>query len=95
MRKVYRYNNSFCADIPHTYANIYAEAELTLSDRVHACAITLAYGNAAYLFAKTGRSALLKRVGAVGIEERPVKIDMQYLADEKRKLIEWLKNIEF
>ncbi len=95
MRKVYRYNNSFCADIPHTYANIYAEAELTLSDRVHACAITLAYGNAAYLFAKTGRSALLKRVGAEGIEERPVKIDMQYLTDEKTKLIEWLKGIEF
>lgn len=95
MRKVYRYPNSFCADIPHTYANIYAEVELTLSDRVHACAVTLAYGNAAFLFAKTGRSALLKRVGADGIEEHPVKIDLDYLAEEKRKLIEWLKSIEF
>lgn len=95
MRKVYRYNNSFCADIPHTYANIYAEAELTLSDRVHACAVTLAYGNAAYLFAKTGRSALLKRVGAEGIEDHPVKIDLQYLNDEKNKMIEWLKSIEY
>lgn len=95
MRKVYRYDNSFCADIPHTYANIYAEAELTLSDRVHACALTLAYGNAAYLFAKTGRSALLKRVGAKGIEDHPVRIDMDQLKEEKRKLIEWLKQIEY
>ena len=95
MRKVYRYNNSFCADIPHTYANIYAESELTLSDRVHACAVTLAYGNAAYLFAKTGRSALLHRVGAVDIEKKPVKIDLDYLKNEKHRLIEWLKRIEY
>ncbi len=95
MRKVYRYNNSFCADIPHTYANIYAEADLTLSDRVHACAVTLAYGNAAYLFAKTGRSALLHRVGAVDIEKHPVKIDLDYLNNEKKNLIEWLKEVKY
>ena len=95
MRKVYRYKNSFCADIPHTYANIYAEADLTLSDRVHACAVTLAYGNSAYLFAKTKRSALLKRVGADCIEDHPVKIDLAYLADEKDKMINWLKSIEY
>lgn len=95
MRKVYRYDNSFCADIPHTYANIYAEAELTLSDRVHACALTLAYGNAAYLFAKTGRSALLKRVGAEEIEVHPVRINMEYLKEEKRRLIEWLRAQEY
>lgn len=95
MRKVYRYNNSFCADIPHTYANIYAEAEITLSDRVHACAVTLAYGNAAYLFAKTGRSSLLHRVGAVGIEDHPVKIDLDYLNNEKSKMIQWLKSIKY
>lgn len=94
-RKAFRYINSFCADVPQTYANIYAEAELTLSDRVHACAIALAYGNSAYLFAKTGRSALLKRVGAEGIEEHPVKIDLGKLKEEKEKLIAYLKSVEF
>lgn len=94
-RKAFRYANSFCADVPQTYANIYAEAELTLSDRVHACAIALAYGNAAYLFAKTGRSALLKRVGAEGIEEHPVKIDLEMLKEEKRRLIEYLRSLEY
>ncbi|KLU66129.1 hypothetical protein DEAC_c21680 [Desulfosporosinus acididurans] len=95
IRKAFRYVNSFCADIPHTYANIYAESKLTLSDRVHACALTLAYGNAAYLFAKTGRSALLTRVGAEGINDHPVKIDLENLAKEKNNLIEWMRNIQY
>lgn len=95
IRKVFRYPNSFCADIPHTYANIYANASLTISDRVHACALTLAYGNSAYLFAKTGRSELLTRVGADGLYDHPVKIDMDYLKSEKQKLIGWLQNIDY
>lgn len=90
--KVYKYPNSFCADTPETYANIYANAELTLSDRVHACAIALAYGNYAYLFAKTNRSALLTRVGAKKITNEPVNIDLQKLSIEKINLINWLKN---
>ena len=95
IRKVFRYPNSFCADIPHTYANIYANAKLTISDRVHACALTLAYGNSAYLLAKTGRSELLARVGAEDISKHPVKIDLDYLNNEKEKLIDWLKKIEW
>jgi hypothetical protein len=95
IRKVYRYPNSFCSDIPHTYVNIYANADLTISDRVHACAISLAYGNSAYLFAKTGRSELLTRVGAECIYDHPVKINLEYLNSEKLKLIEWLKSMEY
>lgn len=95
IRKVFRYPNSFCADIPHTYADIYANSKLTISDRVHACALTLAYGNAAYLLAKTNRSGLLTRVGAEKVTEHPVKIDLNYLRKEKDKLVEWLENIEW
>lgn len=95
VRKAFRYPNSFCADIPHTYANIYANTKLTISDRVHACALTLAYGNAAYLLAKTSRSGLLTRVGADEITEHPVKIDLVYLNSEKQKLIDWLKQVEW
>ena len=95
IRKVFRYPNSFCADIPHTYANIYANAKLTVSDRVHACALTLAYGNSAYLLAKTGRSGLLTRVGAEKITEHPVKIDLKYLNGEKEKLLQWLNDINW
>lgn len=89
-RKIYRQHDSFVADLPFGYLNLYANAELTLSDRVHACAATLAFGNAAMLFAKTNRCGLLERVGAEGICERPVRLDMKRLEAEKRSQMEWL-----
>ena len=92
-RKIYQQANSFVADLPYGYLNLYANAELTLSDRVHACAVTLAFGHSAMLFAKTNRCGLLERVGAEGISDHPVKIDMSYLEDEKAKQLEWLKTI--
>ena len=64
-----------------------------MSDRVHACAVTLAYGHSAMLFAKTDRHGLLGRVGADGITERPVKLDMEWLENEKKSQIDWLKTI--
>lgn len=91
--KIYRNNNSFVADLPYGYLNLYANAEMTLSDRVHACAVTLAFGNSAMLFAKTDRRGLLERVGAEGICDRPVKLDLSKLEDEKARMIQWLKNI--
>lgn len=95
IRKVFRYSNSFCADIPHTYADVYANSKLTISDRVHACALTLAYGNSAFLLAKTGRSGLLARVGAEDVTQHPVRIDLDNLTREKENLISWLKTVEW
>ena len=91
--KIYRQKNSFVADLPYGYLNLYANASFTLSDRIHACAVTLAYGHSAMLFAKTDRHGLLERVGAEGISEKPVKLDMAKLAEEKRKQLEWLKSV--
>ncbi|MCD8188709.1 MAG: Wzz/FepE/Etk N-terminal domain-containing protein [Clostridiales bacterium] len=89
-RKIYRYGSSFCADVPYGYLNLYANAALTLSDRVHACAVTLAFGNSAMLFAKTDRARLLARVGAEGITEHPVRLDRNRLEREKAALVAWL-----
>lgn len=91
--KIYRQNNSFCADLPYGYLNLYANAKLTLSDRVHACAVTMAFGHSAMLFAKTSRHGLLDRVGADGIDQHPVKLDMEYLNSEKSKMIDWLARV--
>lgn len=91
--KIYRQNNSFCADIPYGYINLYANSKLTLSDRVHSCAVTLAFGNSAMLFSKTNRLGLLGRVGATDICERPVKLDLDYVNKEKEKMINWLSLI--
>ena len=91
--KIYAYNNSFCADIPYGYINLYANSQLTLSDRVHSCAVTLAYGHSAMLFVKTNRVGLLERVRAGEVTEKPVKIDMEYLLSEKSNLLNWLKTV--
>ena len=89
--KVYAHNNSFCADVPYGYINLYANSQLTLSDRVHSCAVTLAFGHSAMLFVKTNRVGLLERVGAGEITKRPVQIDTEKLKAEKEQMVEWLK----
>lgn len=89
--KIYGQSNAFCADLPYGYLELYANSALTLSDRVHACAVTLAFGHEAMLFAKTGRDGLLARVGAEGITEKPVSIDLERLASEKDAMLQWLK----
>ena len=92
-RKIYRQKNSYVADLPYGYINLYANSKLTLSDRVHACAATLAFGNSAMLFSKTNRSGLLERVGASDICSGPVKLDLDLLAREKNNELEWLRKI--
>ena len=92
-RKIYGQGNSFCADIPYGYLEIYANSELTLSDRVHACAATLAFGHPAMLFSETNRVGLLERVGARDISERPVTLDLARLKKEKMDMYEWLVSV--
>jgi len=94
-RKIYRYSNSFAADLPYGYLNLYANAEFTLSDRVHACAVTLAFGHSAMLFSRTDRDGLLERVGAADVCKKLVKLDMDYLNKEKDKQLDWLKSVLF
>ncbi len=89
-KKIYGQGNSFCADLPYGYLELYANSTLTLSDRVHACAVTMAFGNAAMLFSETNRVGLLERVGAGEISEHPVTLDSSFLNEEKRKMMNWL-----
>ncbi len=88
--KIYNQSNSFCADLPYGYLNIYANSSLTLSDRVHACAVTLAFGNEAMLFTKTNRVGLLERVGAGDIVSKPVRMDLIKLENEKQQMLDWI-----
>ena len=92
-RKIYQQQNSFVADTPYGYLNLYANAEFTLSDRVHACAVTLAFGHSAMFFAKTNRHGLLERVGAKDICNSLVKLDMNRLEEEKKNQVDWVRMI--
>ena len=90
--KIYQHGNAVCSDEPFTYFNVYANAALTLSDRVHACVATIAYGNPAMLFTPTPRAKLFERIGATEIKEKPFQVDVSYLESEKAKQVEFLKN---
>lgn len=90
-KKIYSQANTFCADVPYGYLNIYANSCLTLSDRIHACAVTLAFGHKAMLFINTERMGLLERVGARDIIHNPVALDLALLEKEKHEMLNWLK----
>jgi polysaccharide pyruvyl transferase WcaK-like protein len=89
--KIYQHPNAVAADEPWTYFTVYANARLTLADRVHACVITLAYGKPAMLFTPSPRAAIFGRIGCGDIRSRPVSADLEHLEDERQKELAWLK----
>lgn len=89
-RKTYKSPNSFVSDIPQPYLSLYANTELTLTNRVHACVASIAYGRHAMLFSDTPRARLLERVGLEHITERPMSISTETLGREKEALINFL-----
>lgn len=81
------------SDYPDDYLHIYGNAEITYSDRVHACVATLIFGGKAQYYDKSDRSYLFDRVGLSEIREQPVKLDMDFIEREKEKQIQFLKKI--
>lgn len=90
--KVYQHPNAVASDEPFTYFSLYAGTALTLSDRVHACVATLAYGKPAMLYHPTPRARLFARLGLDKIRTQPCTLDMDFLEAERRKEIEFLKS---
>lgn len=90
--KVYAQPNAVASDEPFTYFTIYSGAELTLSDRVHACVATLAYGKPAMLSHPTPRARLFERIGAGQIRTQPVSLDMNRLEEERQAEVAFLRD---
>jgi hypothetical protein len=91
--KVYQRSAAVASDEPFTYFALYSQADLTLSDRVHACVATLAYGKPAMLFTPSPRARLFDRVRASDIRSRPVSVDPAWLAGEKAAELEFLHGV--
>lgn len=81
--KIYKHPRSLVSDEPFSYAALYSSAALTMTDRVHAAILTLAYGNAAMLFTPTPRSSVFSRFGLRVIGEEPVRISADRLGEEQ------------
>lgn len=90
--KIYRQPNAVASDEPWTYFTVYANAKLTLSDRVHACVATLAYGNPAMLFTPSPRSYLFDRLNLHSIRKEPTRLDPAVLQQAKDEELAFLKN---
>ncbi len=89
--KIYQRPNALASDEPYTYLTAYANAEVTLSDRVHACVATLAYGGSAHLWnPTTRRKALFDTAGAGGVVDGTVRADLDLLAERYDETIEFL-----
>ncbi len=89
--KVFKRPGSVASDEPFTYLTTYAHAELTLSDRVHACVAAIAYGRPAMLFTSTPRAHLFDRVGLEGIREAPVCLPEARRVAERDALVSFLR----
>jgi hypothetical protein len=86
-------SNDIISDFPDDYLHIYANAEVTYSDRVHACLSALVFGKKAQYFGRSPRSLLFDRIELATIREQPVTLDQTYIADEKAKQMAFLTDI--
>ncbi|WOF72455.1 polysaccharide pyruvyl transferase family protein [Parvibaculaceae bacterium PLY_AMNH_Bact1] len=82
--------NTFAAYTPYGYLNLYRNTKVTITDRLHAAVVTLAYGNPAYLFLRSKRSHLLAAVGVEYAPGKRLELDQAYLASRRENVIHFL-----
>lgn len=75
---------------PDDYLNLYANTNMTYSDRVHACVATLSFGNPAQLFWESSRAQLFDRINASDILERPVE-PFEQIKQQKSEQVDFLR----
>lgn len=92
-RKLYYGPNSFAMDIPFGYMLLYSNASLTLSDRVHACIVTMAYGGTAMLFSRSPRAEIIEQVGGGSVLKEPTKIDLAGLETMRNEELSFLRTV--
>jgi hypothetical protein len=90
--KIYKRPHAVASDEPWTYFTVYANTTLTVSDRVHACIVTLAYGKPAVLFSPSPRSQVFDRLGLSAIRERVVTLDPEKLETERQAELAFLRH---
>ncbi len=97
-KKIYRRQNTYHSDLPWGYCSILSGAKTVYSERVHTCATALAYGRAAQFIrlsprSHERRSLVFERIGVPETFNGPVRIDKDFLAKEKAKMIGELRKI--
>jgi len=91
-RKFFKEANTMMSDRPEDYLNLYANAEVTHSDRVHACVAALAFGRKCRLYLDTPRAQLFEKAGisVKEIGDNIVSLDQNKLTAAKKTQINFL-----
>lgn len=84
--------NSYVSFNPLSYASLYAGTHLTVSNRVHACVMTLAYGKPAFYYGNTPRNAIFERIG-LSAGGGPLRLDGTVLKKEYDGFLTWLSSV--
>jgi hypothetical protein len=86
-RKPFRGQDRFVSDILTDYLFIYANAETTHSDRIHACVPALTFGNEARFYFETPRANLFEKVLDEYIGDGLVSLDRSRLDELKEEQV--------
>jgi len=92
-KSYYDRRNTLISELPYDYLNLYANASVIYSDRVHACVAALSYGNSARLFGSPSRAVLFEKIGAPEIALRIIRSNLDKIAREKQKHVDFLAEI--
>ena len=80
------------SDFADDYLHLYGNSKITHSDRVHACVSTLSFGGFARYYDNSDRAYLFERVGLSEIKNKLVKLDQDFISQEKEKQLSVLKS---
>lgn len=93
VKKVFQRPNLLVSEDAKDYLSLYANSEAVFSDRVHACIAALSLGTPCRLYNNTPRAELFDRVNLGSIKEHLVFPDSKFLEQEKKKQINFLKEV--
>lgn len=82
----------FRSDLLEDYLMLYANAHLTVSDRIHACVPALAYGNSARFQYDTPRARLFDKVFNENVVGETVRADQDRLSKLKEQQVNTLRS---
>ena len=87
--------NQYYSDLPYGYLTIYKNADVILTNRVHACCAGLILGTPAMYIKNSkrsysSRSHLFERIGVANIFNEPVLLNCDYINSEKNEMIKFM-----
>jgi hypothetical protein len=83
--------NTFAAFTPYGYFNLFRNTTVTVTDRLHAAVVTLAYGRPAHLFLRSKRGNLLAAAGINYAPGKRLTADATLLEMKRQAILKFLR----